>query len=154
MKVLDLQCSRQHSFEGWFASERDFGDQLADGLVTCPMCGDAQVHKMLSAPRLNLGAAREPEGSSPDPLQKQAVQARGAQTTLQTQMLMAMRHVLAHTEDVGERFADEARAMHQGEIDQRSIRGRASPEEALALIEEGIEVLPLPDLPPLKETLQ
>lgn len=154
MKVLDLQCSQQHSFEGWFASERDFGDQLADGLVTCPMCGDAQVHKMLSAPRLNLGAAREPERSSPDPLQKQAVQARGPQTTLQTQMLMAMRQVLAHTEDVGERFADEARAMHQGEIDQRSIRGRTSPEEALALIEEGIEVLPLPDLPPLKETLQ
>jgi hypothetical protein len=69
-------------------------------------------------------------------------------------MLKAVRHVLAHTEDVGERFADEVRAMHQGEIDQRSIRGRTSPEEALALIEEGIEVMPLPDLPLLKETLQ
>lgn len=154
MKVLDLQCSRQHSFEGWFASERDFGDQLARGLVTCPLCGDAEVRKMLSAPRLNLGAVREPEGIAQRPAHEQAVGGPSGQSPGQTQMLKAVRHVLAHTEDVGERFADEARAMHQGETDHRSIRGRASPEEALALIEEGIEVLPLPDLPLLKETLQ
>jgi len=154
MKVLDLRCSQQHSFEGWFGSERDFGDQLARGLVTCPLCGDAQVQKMLSAPRLNLGAARDPEGSVQNPMLEPAVASLSAQTPLQAQMLRAVRHVLAHSEDVGERFADEARAMHQGEIDRRSIRGSASPEEALALIEEGIEVLPLPDLPLLKETLQ
>jgi len=154
MKVLDLQCSHQHSFEGWFASERDFNDQLARGLVTCPVCGDVQVRKMLSAPRLNLGATREPEASVQDPPQAQAVGVPNARVQLEAHMLKAMRHVLAHTEDVGERFADEARAMHQGEIDQRSIRGKASPEEAQALIEEGIEVLPLPDLPLLKETLQ
>lgn len=154
MKVLDLQCSQQHGFEGWFASERDFGDQLARGLVTCPMCGDAQVRKMLSAPRLNLGAPREPEASVQKQPQERAVGAPNARSLLEAQMLKAMRHVIAHTEDVGERFADEARAMHQGEIDQRGIRGRTSPEEAQALIEEGIEVLPLPDLPLLKETLQ
>lgn len=154
MKVLDLQCSHQHSFEGWFASERDFNEQLARGLVTCPLCGDAQVRKMLSAPRLNLGAVREPHGTGQRPLHEQPVGAPSAQSPVQAQMLKALRHVLAHTEDVGERFADEARAMHQGEIDQRSIRGRASPEEALALIEEGVEVMPLPDLPLFKETLQ
>jgi len=154
MKVLDLRCSHQHSFEGWFASESDFGDQLARGLVTCPVCGDAQVRKMLSAPRLNLGAAREPEVSVQNAPGALAVAAPNARSLMEAHMLKAVRHVLANSEDVGERFADEARAMHQGEIDQRSIRGKASPEEAQALIEEGIEVLPLPDLPLLKETLQ
>lgn len=65
-----------------------------------------------------------------------------------------MREIVAQTEDVGERFADQARAMHQGDIAQRNIRGRASPEVAMALIEEGIDVVPLPDLPAIKETLQ
>ncbi len=73
---------------------------------------------------------------------------------LQAQLLKAMRQVLAQTEDVGERFADQARAMHHGEIDQRNIRGRTTPEVAMELIEEGINVLPLPALPALKETLQ
>lgn len=154
MKVLDLQCSQQHSFEGWFASESDFGDQLARGQLTCPICGDAQVRKMLSAPRLNLGVARETEAAVQDPSQHRAVASPGGHSAMQAQWLKAVRQVLENTEDVGERFADEARAMHQGEIDQRNIRGRASPEEAMALIEEGIEVLPLPEIPLLKETLQ
>ncbi len=153
MKVLDLQCARQHSFEGWFASEGDFADQLERGLVTCPLCGDAEVRKMLSAPRLNLHAARE--AAAPDRPPVEAAQpAAGTAASLPGRWLKAVRHVLAHTEDVGERFADEARAMHQGQIDPRGIRGRTSPEEALALIEEGIDVLPLPELAPLKETLQ
>lgn len=154
MKVLDLQCSQQHSFEGWFASESDFGEQLARGQLTCPLCGDAQVRKMLSAPRLNLGVARETEAAAPDPSQQRAVGSPGGHSPMQAQWLKAVRHVLDNTEDVGERFADEARAMHQGEIDQRNIRGRTSPKEAMALIEEGIEVLPLPEIPLLKETLQ
>jgi hypothetical protein len=154
MKVLDLQCAQQHSFEGWFASEKDFGDQLARGLLTCPICGDVEVRKMLSAPRLNLGVARESEAAVQEPSQQRAPGSPGGQSPMQAQWLKAVRHVLKNTEDVGERFADEARAMHQGEIDQRSIRGRTSPEEAMALIEEGIEVLPLPEIPLLKETLQ
>lgn len=155
MKVLDLQCPHQHGFEGWFASEGDFVGQLERGLVTCPVCGDARVRKMLSAPRLNLHAARDQAASACHPEEKTPPGAGAAPAApLQAQWLKAVRHVLAHTEDVGERFADEARAMHQGEIDQRGIRGRTSPEEALALIEEGIDVLPLPGFAPLKETLQ
>jgi hypothetical protein len=154
MKVLDLQCSQQHSFEGWFASESDFGDQLARGQLTCPVCGDAQVRKMLSAPRLNLGVARETASAAPDNSQQRAAGSPGGPAPMQAHWLKAVRHVLENTEDVGERFAEEARAMHQGEIDQRNIRGRTSPEEAMALIEEGIEVLPLPEIPLLKETLQ
>ena len=73
---------------------------------------------------------------------------------LQARMLKALREIVANTEDVGERFADQARAMHQGEMPHRHIRGQASAEEALALLEEGVEVMPLPLLPALKETLQ
>ena len=156
MKVLNLQCAHQHGFEGWFGSEDDFTSQLARGLVSCPMCGDVQIQKMLSAPRLNLRTGREDKAPA-DPAEaggsvELGLPAPGSQ--LQAQLLKAMRQVLAHTEDVGERFADQARAMHHGDIDQRNIRGRTTPEVAMELIEEGIEVLPLPSMPVLKETLQ
>lgn len=154
MKVLNLQCAHQHGFEGWFASEDDFRQQLERGLLSCPICGEPSVQKLPSAPRLNLGHAREP-AERPAP----AVAAPGsvdmaAAPALQGLMLRALRELMDKTEDVGERFADEARAMHQGEIEQRAIRGRTSPEVALELIEEGIDVLPLPALPSIKETLQ
>lgn len=156
MKVLNLQCAHQHEFEGWFGSEDDFTRQLARGLVSCPLCGDAQIQKMLSAPRLNLRSGREDRVPAA-PAEAGASVELGLPapgSPLQAQLLKAMRQVLASTEDVGERFADQARAMHHGDIDQRNIRGRTSPEVAMELIEEGIEVMPLPALPPLKETLQ
>lgn len=145
MKVLNLRCSHTHSFEGWFASEDDFQSQLARGLVECPLCGDTAVTKMLSAPRLNLGAS-EPKGkqdvvSMPD-------------ASLQAAWMKMVRHVMANTDDVGERFAEEARRIHYGETEERSIRGQASREETEALIEEGIGVLPLPIPDALKGPLQ
>ena len=156
MKVLDLQCAHQHSFEGWFASEDDYAGQLARGLVSCPLCGDAQIQKMLSAPRLNLRAARQ-SASNVQPANADGSVALGhvaPDSALQARFLAAMREVMAQTEDVGERFADQARAMHHGDADPRNIRGRTSPEVAMELMEEGIAVLPLPQLPALKETLQ
>ena len=145
MKVLNLQCSHTHSFEGWFASEDDFQSQFARGLVECPLCGDNQVTKMLSAPRLNLGAAepaaRQDVVSMPD-------------ASLQAAWMKMVRHVMANTDDVGERFAEEARRIHYGETQERSIRGHASREETEALIEEGIGVLPLPIPDALKGPLQ
>lgn len=166
MKVLDLQCSHQHAFEGWFASEDDFQSQLGRDLVTCPLCGDPAVQKMPSAPRLNLGAsvsepaptaasralsvpAAAPAGGLP-----QEVMAVASDPEVQAGFLRALRHVLANTEDVGQRFADEARAMHYGDAEQRSIRGQASRAEAIELLEEGIEVMPLPLPSAVKETLQ
>lgn len=145
MKVLNLQCSHRHAFEGWFASEDEFQSQLGRGLVECPLCGDNGITKMLSAPRLNLGAA-EPQArqevvSMPD-------------ASLQAAWLKMVRHVLANTEDVGERFAEEARSIHYGETEQRGIRGQASREETEALLEEGIGVLPLPIPKALKGPLQ
>lgn len=150
MKVLNLQCARQqHSFEGWFASEDDFQDQVARGVLECPLCGAREVQKLPSAPRLNLGAVREREGAAPD-----AVPARppapmtdmfaAADPAHQATVLRALRELVARTEDVGERFAQEARRIHYGETEHRNIRGRASAREAMELLEEGIEVMPLP----------
>jgi hypothetical protein len=151
MKVLDLQCALGHSFEGWFASENDFVDQRARSMVHCPMCGDAAVHKMLSAPRLNLSSSSRHDKVSeldvvttPSALDKPIAAA----------WLELARRIVANTDDVGERFAEEARKMHYGEIEERAIRGKTTPTEARALLEEGIEVLPMLLPPSLKETLQ
>jgi hypothetical protein len=143
-----------------FASEEDFTGQLERGLVSCPLCGDTQIQKMLSAPRLNLRTGRNDTATtdlgvstaSPESGPESGVTATGLPP--QARWLRALRELMANTEDVGERFADEARSMHSGETDQRNIRGSTSPEVALELIEEGIEVMPLPYLPALKETLQ
>lgn len=155
MKVLDLKCAHQHVFEGWFASEDDFQSQLGRGLVSCPICGDARIEKQLSAPRLNLGAAAPASttqpGTAPAPAELSA--AMGA-PQLQALWLKAMREVVARTEDVGEQFADVARQIHHGQAPERGIRGRTSAQEAAALLDEGIAVMPLllPDA--LKEPLQ
>lgn len=146
MKVLDLQCAHGHGFEGWFGSEDDFQLQLARGLVECPVCGDTAVAKKLSAPRLNLGA------SAPAESPKREVAAVDPQ--LQAAWMKMVRHVLANTEDVGDRFAEEARRIHYGETAERNIRGQASREETESLLEEGIAVMPLPIPKALKEPLQ
>lgn len=160
MKVLNLQCAHQHGFEGWFASEDDYTSQHARGLLSCPMCGDVQIQKMLSAPRLNLRSNRSHSAemaaveSVPSANTTTGVSPSAPAKQLQAQLLNAMRQVLANTEDVGDRFADQARAMHHGDMDPRSIRGRTTPDVAMELMEEGIDVIPIPALPALKETLQ
>lgn len=149
MKVLNLQCRQSHGFEGWFASEDDFQAQLARGLVECPLCGDAAITKMPSAPRLNLGASGPAAAA---PAKQEVVSAPNAQ--LQAAWLQLVQKVLANTEDVGERFAEEARKIHYGETEERGIRGQASKEETESLLEEGISVLPLPIPKGLKGPLQ
>jgi hypothetical protein len=146
MKVLNLQCAHGHGFEGWFASQDAFDAQLADGLVECPICGDTAITKLLAAPRLNLGNARPPVEAAPaKPPAADSPEAR---------WLRAVREVIAQTEDVGERFVDEARKMHYGEAEERGIRGQATPEQARSLADEGIPVFTLPLPAALKETLQ
>lgn len=147
MKVLNLRCAQGHGFEGWFSSEEDFLDQNGRGLVECPLCSDRVVTRLPSAPRLNLSGAREPaEASKPS--------TAPAQADLHAVWMQAVRHALAHTEDVGERFAEEARRIHYGEIEQRGIRGQATAEEREALQEEGIEFLSLPIPAALKGPVQ
>lgn len=148
MKVLDLRCQHGHRFEGWFACEDDFLDQNGRGLVECPLCGDRIVQRLPSAPRLNLSGATEPATPASSPAEA------SSPPDLQTLWLKAVRHMLATTEDVGERFADEARRIHYGEAKARGIRGQASPEQREALRDEGIEVVPLPIPAALKGPLQ
>ena len=160
MKVLDLRCANGHGFEGWFGSEDDFLGQNGRGLIECPLCADRVVTRMPSAPRLNLSGARpagdtkpgravapaEPGGETPG--------AGTPQPDMQVLWLQAVRHALANTDDVGERFAEEARRIHYGEADTRGIRGVATPQERESLREEGIEVLSIPIPPALKGPVQ
>lgn len=145
MKVFDLQCNAQHQFEGWFGSEEDYASQLARGLLECPLCGDKAVHRLPSAPRLNLGAS-EPVAAVPaaPPAQQQTLLPTPEMQALQAAYLQLARRVVEQTEDVGERFAEEARKIHYGESEERGIRGKASPEQTRELLEEGVAVLPLP----------
>jgi hypothetical protein len=142
MKVLDLRCSHDHGFEGWFASEEDFVRQFEQGLVECPLCGDTAIRRLPSAPRLNLGHASPPVEAT---AVAAPVVSQGHQmATTQGLWLEAIKHVMARTEDVGERFPEEARRIHYGEIEARGIRGQATPQQRAELSEEGIEVVALP----------
>lgn len=155
MKVLNLQCDARHLFEGWFASEDDYAGQLERGLLVCPMCGSKAVAKLPSAPRLNLGAVRPEESAqTKPPSEKQDVVLGDGEQALQAAYLQLARRIVAQTEDVGGRFAEEARKMHYGEVEARGIRGQASREETEALLDEGIAVMPLPLPDALKEPLQ
>lgn len=155
MKVLDLACAAGHTFEGWFASEEDFQSQHLRGLVQCPVCGLAEISKKLSAPRLNLrSSGRDLEV----PLQRPGALAKippaQAPMSAEAAWLALARKVVAETEDVGASFAEEARKMKQGDAPERAIRGQTSVREAVALMEEGIPVLPLPIDDAFKNPLQ
>ncbi len=162
MKVLDLQCGSGHVFEGWFGSEGDFVSQSERGVVHCPVCGDATVHKKLSAPRLNLSGAKEPVASQGDASAASFAQPASAVTALPSDMQNALhqawvhlaKQVLANTDDVGDRFAEEARRIHYGETEERGIRGQTTPEQARELVEEGIDLLTIPIPEHLKKPLQ
>lgn len=152
MKVLDLACAHGHLFEGWFGSDDDFLQQQGRGLIECPLCGNHEVEKRLSAPRLNLGktdAPARPAAVPATPRQRVA-----DAPPVPAAWLQALREAVARSEDVGPRFAEEARRIHEGEAPARPIRGQSTVGEAVALLEDGIEVVPLPDLPLLKQPLQ
>ena len=134
MKVLNLGCSEGHVFEGWFGSEDDFQDQSGRGLIGCPFCDDTAIEKRPSAPRLNVANLRDAP----------AAPAVGPAQVAQQRWMHNVKRMLANTEDVGERFPEEARRIHYGETPERGIRGRASQEDAQALREEGIEVVSMP----------
>jgi hypothetical protein len=148
MKVLNLRCAHDHSFEGWFASEDDFRSQFERGLVECPLCSDKDITKLPTAPRLNVSNARDPAS------EVVAAPASPEAVTMQSMWLRAVQHVMANTVDVGERFAEEARRIHYGEVQERAIRGQTTREDALALQEEGIEVMALPVPAAIKGRIQ
>ena len=147
MKVFNLCCAQGHTFEGWFGSENDYQTQTERGLLSCPLCEDKQVHRLPSAPRLNLGAAASPNvPSQPQPAPDAPHEQAQALAALQGGLMQAVRAVMANTEDVGPRFPEEARRIHYGEAEARNIRGQASAQERAELADEGIEVVALPTL--------
>jgi hypothetical protein len=148
MKVLDLECEQGHVFEGWFASEDDFLAQHAGRLILCPVCGNDTVTRRLSAPRLNLGATQLVESPTAE------FAGTDPSRAMQQQWLMACRHIIDNTVDVGTEFAAQARKIHHGEAIERSIRGRASLQEVQTLLDEGIAVVPIVLPESLKGPLQ
>jgi hypothetical protein len=135
-----LACDQDHAFEGWFGSSGDYDDQAARGLVQCPVCGSYDVRKQIMAPAVS-GTKKRGQADEPHPRQM---------------MMEAMRRVRKHVEenfdDVGDGFAKEARAIHEGKAEDRGIYGQATPEEVKGLVEDGVPVAPLP--PPAPEPVK
>lgn len=151
LKVFDLACERDHVFEGWFSSQDSYQDQLSQGLVHCPVCHSDRITRRVSAPRLNVSHLRaEPAapraGSAPRDRAAVAAPSGDQMARLQAEVLRQIRRIVRQTDDVGARFADEARRMHSGEIEERPIRGTASAEECRELVDEGISIMPIPDI--------
>jgi hypothetical protein len=151
-----LACEHGHTFESWFQNSAAYDKQSKRGLVTCPACGSGKVEKAIMAPRLARGDVPEPPPPVPAPpaattpasTAKTPVAIMGAQERELRQKLKELRdHVTKNANYVGPRFPEEARKIHYGETEHRSIYGEASPDEAKALHEEGIEFHPLPMLP-------
>lgn len=138
-----LACAHEHGFEGWFGSSDDYDDQQARGLLQCPVCASHAVRKQIMAPAVSGTKARGgggSEGSGPGPGKAMMMEAMGR----------LRRHVEDNFDYVGDSFAREARAIHEGRSDERAIYGEASPTEVKALMEDGVPVAPLPPAPPKK----
>ena len=133
-----LTCENGHGFEGWFSGSADFDSQMARGLVSCPVCGSMTVSKALMAPSVSTARHKEAQ---------QALAIETVQKEVVAKIKAVVAEIKANSEDVGERFPEEARRIHYGETETRGIIGQASPDEARELLEEGIAVAPLPVLP-------
>jgi hypothetical protein len=152
-----LHCDRGHTFESWFQSSSAYESQEKRKLVNCPVCGSARVERAIMAPQIVSKKGRGSQGSNDVPAP--AAQPADVTTPGSTPLLMAQErelraklkelrdHIVRNADNVGERFPNEARKMHYGDIEHRPIYGEASPEEARSLIDEGVEVSPLPVLP-------
>jgi hypothetical protein len=139
MIVFDLGCGNNHRFEGWFTSGEDFERQSEGKLVTCPLCGNANVSRVPHAPHIGSGSKERPAAAG-----KAAQQPHQQYANVGKDMLTRMvEHILEHTEDVGPAFPEEARKIHYQETPERRIRGTASREEVESLKDEGIEVVAL-----------
>jgi hypothetical protein len=129
-----LVCDHAHEFEGWFGSSADYDAQVQQGLLTCPTCATPNVRKQIMAPAV---AGTKKRGDAPLPTRQMMMEAMGR----------VRRHVMENFDDVGESFASEARAIHEGKAEDRGIYGQATPQEVKGLIEDGVPVAPLPPEP-------
>ncbi|WP_019905306.1 DUF1178 family protein [Methylobacterium sp. 77] len=160
-----LVCEHGHDFEGWFRSSGSYDDQARSGFVECPICGSTKVAKAMMSPAVAKPVSRPPVSKLPAPVGSAPEASSNASTVpaptppttmpvmaeperqLRALVRAVREHVTRTADDVGRQFPEEARRMHYGEVTSRPIYGEASPSEARALIEEGIDVAPLPSLP-------
>ncbi len=155
-----LRCDHDHAFESWFQDSSAYDAQVKRKLVSCPVCGSDKIEKAIMAPRIVGKKGRERgEPAPPAPVPATPAPAEAPAVAASTPLMMAQErelraklkelrdHIVKNADNVGERFPNEARKMHYGDIEHRPIYGEASPEEARSLIDEGIEVSPLPVLP-------
>ncbi len=157
----DLVCTHGHGFDGWFRSSADFDAQNERRLVNCPVCGADEVRKALMAPALRTRDVPASQAPVPTPVEAAGEPAAATSPALPVpvglfppeaaEMIAKLREIkqklTANSENVGDRFPEEARKIHYGDAPERPVHGRATPEEAKALVEEGVEILPLPVLP-------
>ncbi len=134
---FSLHCDKEHEFEGWFSSSQDFDGQSERGLVECPVCGSRQIGKSLMAPAVAVSREAPVRPLAMDPEKREMMR----------KLRDFVKTVKQNSEDVGDRFADEARKIHHGETEARGIIGKASTDDAKSLIDEGIDIAPLPDFP-------
>ncbi|MFA7670321.1 MAG: DUF1178 family protein [Burkholderiaceae bacterium] len=159
LKVFDLQCEHSHVFEGWFVSADAYESQKENGLLSCPVCNSSDVHRKVSAARLNVGNLKRerlsPSNTMPVPAGSNVTSAGDAGSSdapggdalkhIQAEIIRHVRKMVREADNVGNRFAEESRRMHHGEAEERAIRGTATPQEREELEEEGISVMAIPD---------
>jgi hypothetical protein len=151
MIVFDLLCAAGHPFEGWFGSADDFASQKARDLVQCPNCGSAEVRRVPSAARFNLGAQEPPRTRAPEKSAEKSAEMEGKDPFAIAQMLYSrmLDELLTKTEDVGKDFPAEARRIFYEEVPARAIRGQATQQEHDDMVDEGLPVARLP-VPPAR----
>ena len=148
----NLRCERGHAFESWFQSSQAYESQEKRKLVNCPACGSAKVERAIMAPQIVSRKSRDRAAPAPAAAAETAIPAStplmmAQERELRVKLRELRDHIVKNADNVGERFPNEARKMHYGDIEHRPIYGEASPEEARSLIDEGVEVSPLPVLP-------
>ena len=148
----NLRCDRGHGFESWFQSSSAYDSQARRKLVSCPVCGSVKVDKAIMAPQ--IARKKGHDASAPPAAPAEATDSPSAmplmlaqERELRSKLKELRDHIVKNADNVGEKFPAEARKMHYGDIEHRPIYGEASPAEARALIDEGVEVAPLPVLP-------
>ena len=148
----NLRCGKGHTFESWFQSSAAYESQEKRKLVSCPACGSVKVERAIMAPQIVSKKGREIAAPATAPAEATAAPEStpllmAQERELRTKLKELRDHIVKNADNVGERFPNEARKMHYGDIEHRPIYGEASPDEARALIDEGVEVSPLPVLP-------
>ena len=147
-----LACDRKHTFEAWFNNSADYDKQAKRGLVSCPVCDSSKVDKAIMAPAISTSkkrkaAAPAADVPAPQPANAPVAMLSPQETEVRTKLKELRDHLTKNADNVGKKFPEEARKMHYGDIEHRSIYGEASTDEAKKMLDEGIEFHPLPTLP-------